>query len=73
MTLHWHTYPYYPGSGVTTGSASVLNAQDTGGGNIATSSQSGNSQPHTHSLSGVSSEAADSLPPYYVGHYVIRV
>ena len=33
----------------------------------------GGSQPHTHSLSGVSSEAAGSLPPYYAGHYVIRV
>ena len=34
---------------------------------------SGDSQPHTHSLSGVSSEGANSLPPYYAGHYVIRV
>ena len=34
---------------------------------------SGDSQPHTHSLSGVSSEAAGSLPPYYAGQYVIRV
>ena len=34
---------------------------------------SGESQPHTHSLSGASSEAASSLPPYYAGHYVIRV
>lgn len=33
----------------------------------------GGSQPHTHSLSGVSSEGASSLPPYYAGHYVIRV
>ena len=33
----------------------------------------GSSQPHTHSLSGVSSEAAGSLPPYYAGQYVIRV
>ena len=36
-------------------------------------SEVGGSQPHTHSLSGVSSEAAGSLPPYYAGHYVIRV
>lgn len=35
--------------------------------------QTGGSQPHTHSLSGASSKAADSLPPYYAGHYVIRV
>ena len=33
----------------------------------------GSSQPHTHSLSGVSSEAAGSLPPYYAGQYVIRI
>ena len=35
--------------------------------------QTGGSQPHTHSLSGASSKAADSLPPYYAGHYEIRV
>lgn len=35
--------------------------------------QTGGSQPHTHSLSGASSEAANSLPPYYAGQYVIRV
>ena len=40
---------------------------------VASTSQTGGSQSHTHSLSGVSSEAADSLPPYYAGHYVIRV
>ena len=33
----------------------------------------GGSQSHSHSLSGASSEAADSLPPYYAGQYVIRV
>ena len=71
MTLHGHTYPYYRGSGVTSGSASVLNAQDTGGGNIATSSQSGNSQPHTHTLSGASGEAK-ILPPYYALSFVMR-
>ena len=37
------------------------------------STNTGGSQPHTHSLSGVSSEAAGSLPPYYAGQYVIRV
>ena len=40
---------------------------------VASTSQTGGSQSHTHSLSGVSSEAANSLPPYYAGHYVIRV
>ena len=38
-----------------------------------TTDATGSSQAHTHSLSGVSSEAAGSLPPYYAGHYVIRV
>ena len=40
---------------------------------VASTSQTGGSQSHTHSLSGASSEAANSLPPYYAGHYVIRV
>ena len=40
---------------------------------IRTTENTGGSQPHTHSLSGVSSEAAGSLPPYYAGQYVIRV
>lgn len=35
--------------------------------------KTGGSKSHTHSLSGVSSETTDSLPPYYAGHYVIRV
>ena len=39
----------------------------------ATTSAVGGSQSHTHSLSGASSEAAGSLPPYYAGQYVIRV
>ena len=33
----------------------------------------GGSQSHTHSLSGATSKTASSLPPYYAGHYVIRV
>ena len=32
----------------------------------------GGSQPHTHALTGASGDAS-SLPPYYAGHYVIRV
>ena len=35
--------------------------------------QTGSSQSHTHSLSGATSKTASSLPPYYAGHYVIRV
>lgn len=33
----------------------------------------GDSQPHTHSLSGVSSEAAGSLPPYYALSFIMRI
>ena len=32
----------------------------------------GSNQTHTHSLSDVKSEAADSLPPYYALSYIIR-
>ena len=39
----------------------------------ANTGATGGSQSHTHSLSGVKSGAAGSLPPYYAGHYVIRV
>ena len=34
--------------------------------------QTGGSQPHTHSLSGVSSEDADSLPPDVIPAYRVR-
>lgn len=43
------------------------------GGTPRQSDATGGSQPHTHSLSGVKSGSANSLPPYYAGHYVIRV
>ena len=33
----------------------------------------GGSQSHTHSLTGAKSGSASTLPPYYAGHYVIRV
>ena len=69
LTSHTHTAP--------------AAAQDAGGGIIAGGSGSsgstwtlnytGGSQPHTHSLSGVSSEAADSLPPYYSSPYIMRI
>lgn len=39
----------------------------------ATTSSVGGSQSHTHSLSGAKSGSASSLPPYYAGHFVIRV
>ena len=39
---------------------------------VASTSQTGGSQSHTHSLSGFSSKAANSLPPYYALSFVIR-
>ena len=33
----------------------------------------GGSQPHTHNLSGGSSETADSLPPYYALALIMRI
>ena len=40
--------------------------------NSATVSNGG-SQPHAHSLSGMSSEAANSLPPYYAFSFIMRI
>lgn len=37
------------------------------------SDAAGGSKSHTHSLAGAKSGSANSLPPYYAGHYVIRV
>lgn len=71
LASHWHVYPYYIHSGVTSGSASILNANDTGTGTAA-SSKSGGSQSHTHALSGASG-AADSLPPYHALALIMRI
>ena len=70
LASHKHEYmgsPYYQWRNGSTDAdaASRPSSQITG--------TTGGSQPHTHSLSGVSSEGASSLPPYYAGHYVIRV
>ena len=71
LARHEHVYPYYIHSGVITGSASILNANDTGTGTAA-SSKSGDSQSHTHSLTGIKSGSASSLPPYYALAYIMR-
>ena len=65
MPSHTHTFGIgtYGSSAEAKGNTSSKQRTDATGG----------SQAHTHSLSGVSSEAAGSLPPYYSGHYVIRV
>ena len=72
LATHGHAYPYYINSGVTVGSASILNANDTGAGTAA-SSKSGDSQSHTHSLTGIKSGGASSLPPYYALSYIMRI
>ena len=69
---HGHSYPYYANSGVTTGSASVVNAFETGSGEAAESSKTGGSQPHTHKMSG-KSDNASSLPPFYAFALVIKI
>ena len=65
MPSHTHTFGIgtYGSSAEAKGNTSSKQRTDATGG----------SQAHTHSLSGVSSEAAGSLPPYYAGQYVIRV
>lgn len=68
---HRHTYPYYIGSGVNTGSGSVLNAIDPGGLGVANSSEVGGSQAHTHTLDGTSGDAS-SLPSYYALALIMR-
>ena len=65
---HSHSYSTVNAPGSTWGQGSTqLSRSD------RTTGTTGGSSSHAHSLSGVSSEAADSLPPYYAGHYVIRV
>lgn len=44
----------------------------TGGDSIDTGI-AGGSQSHTHSLSGVKSGSASSLPPYYALAYIMRI
>ena len=55
------------GNGIDAGKGNPTNMESN---RVATT---GGSQSHTHSLSGAKSGSASSLPPYYAGHYVIRV
>ena len=68
LASHAHTAPINLGYGPDSGTAHDI-WKNTGSRSI---SNTGGSQSHTHSLSGVSSEAADSLPPYYALPLVIR-
>ena len=69
---HTHTFGV-SGSGTGTSNSWVPASATSGAGSYPETSQTGGSQSHTHSLSGANSGAASSLPPYYSGHYVIRV
>ncbi len=51
--------PYYQGAGTLQGSISTYDA--------------GGSAPHAHSLSGVKSGSASSLPPYYALAFIMRI
>ena len=49
------------------------NAEATGNSSSKqTTDATGGSQSHTHGLSGASSEAASSLPPYYALSFIMR-
>ena len=65
MPSHSHRMGTYVGAAGT-------NAYAATSGNLASTQSTGGSQPHTHALTGASGDAS-SLPPYYAGHYVIRV
>ena len=69
MPSHTHTTPH---ANVSVGAGGYVGGGSAGLTNWPTG-PTGSSQSHTHSLSGASSEAADNLPPYYAGHFVIRV
>lgn len=69
MPSHTHTTPH---ANVSVGAGGYVGGGSAGLTNWPTG-PTGSSQSHTHSLSGASSEAASSLPPYYAGHFVIRV
>ena len=70
MASHRHDIKTFPGR---IGAAEPQQVWEATGATIRLTENTGGSQPHTHSLSGISSEAAGSLPPYYAGQYVIRV
>ena len=65
MPSHSHRIGTYVGAAGT-------NAYAATSGSLASTQSTGGSQPHTHALTGASGDAS-SLPPYYAGHYVIRV
>ena len=72
LASHNHTFELQGNAKITLGHHAHKANDDVDSGHAQTSN-TGGSQPHSHSLSGISSEAAGSLPPYYAGQYVIRV
>lgn len=69
MPSHTHTTPH---ANVSVGDGGYVGGGSAGLINWPTG-PTGSSQSHTHSLSGAKSGSASSLPPYYAGHFVIRV
>lgn len=69
LARHLHRYAKETSYGHNAGDYGVT-PQDEGGYNTTT--ETGGSQPHTHSLSGASEEAS-SLPPYYALSYIMRI
>ena len=71
LASHHHPVPANSIDYITAGTGQAYYVLLLGSG--VKTSPTGGSQSHTHSLSGVKSGSANSLPPYYAGHYVIRV
>ena len=71
LASHHHPVPANSIDYITAGTGQAYYVLLPGSG--VKTSPTGGSQSHTHSLSGVKSGSANSLPPYYAGHYVIRV
>ncbi len=69
LARHLHRYAKETSYGHNSGSYGIT--PQNGGSYIATT-ETGESQPHTHSISGASEEAS-SLPPYYVLALVMRI
>lgn len=70
LASHRHDIKTFPGH---IGAAEPQQVWEATGATIRLTENTGGSQPHTHSLSGASSEAADSLPPYYALALIMRI
>ena len=69
LASHRHNIKTFAGR---IGAAAPYQVWEATGDTIRLTENTGNSQPHTHGLSGASGEAS-SLPPYYALAYIIRI